>query len=785
LGTEFVWAGSAGSSDSSFNEHLLFEGIVTSVKKSIKVKVGSDYIQTYKVIALYIVHTLSFEYQQLLISTKKVRFGGEEILTTPYYNIKELLEGMVYYDKDGNTVTADNLPIYIRNCGTYLKHAEYTDKNKLEILLDLCSKSPNIFYCHNDGFYFEPQKPSLSTAYFNKEGNTQNYRNIKYDAEFAIEDEQALTVNSWDSESGRYLEKSWIGFYHKNLSPFNQTLYGLGVWILAATGYTHVNMDYASISAKSIGTLYALANDQFDTTVVGWQRNEDVWSQSVTAKDDIFINFKPQSVLAGNSISIGISRPSGIFNPFICYTEKSVSNPKWIYRSAFSPAFYTIINDQVRYLNPAYPARMMINPDDNASQSDAWILQGYNPVTDRSHLSAVGLTSAETKTSDTTLFSDPIWMFNRDYTFLTGMSNTTNLTSSIPEDERLIGWDESIKEYWIEIDAEGLQSETTSEYHIIRNIDFAGNGPKDWVTTHFRYNGSHINITNHSYKNGITQSNRITSIPVSGKNFTKFKAGCMYDNLGIVNTKGAIWDEISKTWSVEGLGWLAHDSAVTVNGNGMAIGIEALHKTKGIRSAHIWVADEYNKTIDMDLSSKVTITEPNIKGQYIVIGEKSDLQVRIPIGKYPDTPDTDGDIKIITKKVENNTTAIAMARQLYEKDNQKTIVFTYHEGYLDDTTTHSQIKPNKMISFDSEDYFVFSFDTTFMDKGCTSKIKAGYDPKNYFTMVYEKTEESTPEQAAISAPIEVIYETEDLGGEDILDGTPVSFPSNYFTRTDF
>jgi hypothetical protein len=766
LGTEFGWVGESGNSDSQFGGKLYFEGIITEVKKTIKVKIGSDYVQAYSVTAMHIVHSLSQEYEQRLVSVRRCLWGGDEKYGTPAWHIRDLLEDMTYYDKNGDTVSADDLPIYIRRCPTYINHKEYTDKNKLEILLDLCNQSTNIFYCHDDGFYFEPIKPSMGTAYFNQPNWMQGFHRIGYDSSFKMEYQVDFADNSWDVESNRYLyDRALVYLPFYNTSKSSQTMKGMGIWITDDNSSGDLDAHLYSISAKTISYIQQMGTDEYDSTITGFQRNAGVWNDVLSAQTQYFIGVRGTDIDgSGDYTSIGISRPASFFNPVAIKTDHSTNGERDIFRSNISPSAYFIINDQMRFLNPLYPSQFMIycsnTPTFSTTQTDGYIMQGYNPLNDRFCMSTIGLCDDEVKGDDTTFDYGSVLAYARDWTHISSLGSGSGVNSAIDEDIRLVGWDDEIKEFAVEVlyTNYGIMDATGVEVGVIFNLDWDNNGIKDaiWAKSTYTVFPGYSYIKLMKYEDDSESqlnSGNTTHDPVKFRYWfrndsSNCKAKVDYEH---PSNPGTWYDVIDWT-----------STNVTSTGNGIGLTFNGTTGYEGVIYAHIFVSDEFNKTLDMDLCSDVKITEPRPTGQYIVMGEDSDSVVRVPIGKYPDTPDTDGNIQIIKKKVETNQAAYTLAKQLYESETEKSLELKYHEDLLDDTLIHYYIKPNKMIEFDSTDYYVTSIDTTFMDMGCTSKIKAGYKSKSYFDYIEQKAEDKKIEQSRATSPIMTEYEMAEI-----------------------
>jgi hypothetical protein len=442
--------------------------------------------------------------------------------------------------------------------------------------------------------------------------------------------------------------------------------------------------------------------------------------------------------------------------------------------------------DQIRFVSPIFPARLRIYSDDG-EQIDHFFMEGYSPTLDENAgITGIGHVAAETKAGDSKLVSatKDKFLFNRNFTYLTGFNsdgdNTApNLTDNLDDDNDLIDWDEDIQSLYIEIGLSDDLDASDQRVGIVWNLDHSGNGYDDYSVAELYYS-SGTKIDFYNVTDGTADTPTTQNI-ASGYHYSfRFKVDYLHDEGVTVD----VWGQKSSDDTWINMTEDAWDSEVA-SANGLGMFVDNLHDDWGIKYWYSWVDTEYGSELDTEDISKLKITEEPSVAQYIVVGEKGEESVNLPIGKYPPVPDSVGDVKIVTKKLPTNTVCESYARQLYDSDQTYMVKFDYNVSYF--TSNHYYLKPNKQINFSSEigDLYITDIQTTFQDHGVTSKVTAGRLEKNIFTKIVEdQNKEEEAAQSKISAPIFTKHEIDTTVSDEAIDEPLINQGDHFFIKED-
>ena len=707
LGKDFAWAGTPGASASEFNTGFLFQGQVTRLTKSSPNPEGKYDLM---VEAVHSINTLYNQYVNYLITIIRVYQGGDEKLCTSAYNLKELIGDVTYYNESG---TVDDLPAYIKRDNEYINHKEYVDKNKLEVFLDICKNSQNVFYCHNEAFYFEPKKPVMMATYYQKPFWEQNYNAMTYDSTFKHNRGSVLISNTYDliNVAGPWEQRNAVLASIRNTSPYNSRCYGFSFW----------GGKFKNGADTNFGTFFPMTDGRTLDTGIGGEywapvsttdielvHNTSAYAGTLDANTQYMLRLTMAQVDT-YEIEYGTQFPSRIHYPFAIYVTDDTTS-KYIWRSTFTMPVHLFAADQIRWFEPSIPPRFIVYKD--GTQLDQWYAEGWNPEVSEYCLS--GLVH-ETGFWDIMPWSTYPHQFllPRDYNVISDMSGVTAENAGIDEDTVLRNWYNDMEEIEVEfefIDTIDNQFDTTDdqEFGLCFAFDWDNNGLSDYIMANVISDvSSGTDIEFDRVEDDVTTN-------VSTHNYTtshdayisKIKIGIKFDS-------GSTWMKVqgycTNDTAWEGSSWI--DMGVGA-GEGEGVGIRAV-KWIGTGIKYLTMREIYG--IESELSNDlVTSKKTKNKGlasQYVVIGEKNVIGgSRVPFGKYPNTPDGSGPILVKKLKVYSDDAAKSAAQYLYEADEGESVTIEVYD--LFDTYPNEFLRPNKQIKIDSDYYYIdkMSFD---------------------------------------------------------------------------
>ena len=749
LANSFSWSGTPGASSSAIGK-FLFQGQVVKIEKSTPSPEGEYDI---KIEAVHCAHTLAEQYVNYLITVIRAYRGGDEKLCTSAYHIKELLGDATYYDEAGSPTT---MPMYIRRDNEYLKHKEYIDKNKLEVLLDICKNSNNVFYCHNDAFYFEPKKPMLMASYYTKTSWEQNYNNINFDSTFDHLNQEPLLPNTWDISSSETCS-NYFYVPFRNTSPYTQNCVGVSFWgglfVDSPTENLQLyNMTNGRTIGSSVSTTYIWSPNS--TTDVEICRNTLAFNSGNGHNLSANIAYAVRFFMTDNAndqISYGTHYPSRVFYPFGLHKNDTTQ----LWRGNFTMPIHILMADQIRWFEPQIPPRFIMYND--GTQLDQFFVEGWNPDLDAYCLSGYLHLTSLWALIDWTSYPH-IFLFPRDYNYVSDMSGVTS-NAGIDDDISLRDWYDEIQEFEVEFDfintIDTFNSLDVQEFAICMAFNWDGNGLKDYIMINIKQRSGgggtdtefdYVRVSNDtptSVYNPYTATPHSTSATKCIVQ-VKFESGTTYMRIGIYCGTHSTWE------------WQSWTDMGVVSRTGEGIAIRAIKWAEDIGIKYLTIKENYgiNALLNNDLMTKKSKKTVDTSSQYIVIGEQNiSSGTRIPFGKYPETPDATGPIKIKKLKVYSDEAAQSAARYLYEAEALDTIdieIYDYLGNY-----PNEKLKLNKQIQVDSDYYYINKIDFDLTQSVQKLKIKAGSPEQGfyeYLTLIQDETEKKR-EQDKLNAPL--------------------------------
>ena len=784
LGTDFTWSGTPGASSSSFVS-LLFEGQVTKVTKK-----NCTYDGKYDldVEAVHIVNTLANKYAYWLISSLRVTQGGKEELCTSDYQVEELLDKAIYYNASG---TLTNISRYTVADGNFILHKEYADKNLLEILLDICDNSTNVYYCKGTTFIFKPKKPILTSMYFDYLTSQQNWRYLAYDSTFKLKDNEPLIANSYDISSGDTMSND-VFTHIRNYSPYSRKLYGNGLFLGKVVDSAIYSLTlYSMLNARQINTSVSYTNrtlSGLSTTDIEFENTTTLYGSSndgvdISANDVYMVGLK-QTVSSGTPvIEVGSIYPSRSFQPVNIEITLSGGGTDNIYRTGFEIPVYSWIADQIRFFHPSIPTRHIFWGD--GIQCDEWIQMGWNYDIEKYCLAGIGMNGLYdwSKTG-----WEKIYFNFKDFSYLSSFSDLPNLTSGVADDIRKIQWRTETDEWEVEIefvdDIQTCFGNTDTRVSILAAFHHSGNGFDDYVEIQLAQDAV-SNVKAYFYKvtNGSSSSMGANTLGYTNE-VTKVKY--------IFNKAGSEWKGKLKyyvpslsSWVTVGSGWYTFTGVSS--GHSMVMCIENWDNNMGIVNLTIRETLGTNYDLNDDKITKIVYNAKNIPAQVVVIGEKNpEGGVKVPYGKYPDEPaDTGTYIMVKRLKVYSDNAATVAARYLYENELVENVKVTLIEDNVFDFENYY---PNMHIVLKDTDYYINSLTFDYINRTIT--FSAGGEEKGFYDYlsVLAKEVEDKPEQELLNAPIMVKFAMDSsFSGADMIDNPPDSKDDTggrYFTQDD-
>jgi len=782
LGTDFTWSGTPGASSSSFVK-LLFEGQVTKVTKK-----NCTYDGKYDldVEAVHIVNTLANKYAYWLISSLRVTQGGKEELCTSDYHVDQLLDKVIYYDENGSSASINRNLV---TDGNFILHKEYVDKNLLEILLDLCSNSSNVYYCKGTTFVFKPKKPILTSMYFDYLTSQQNWRYLAYDSTFKLKSNEALIANSYDISSGETMGND-VYTHIRNYSPYSRKLYGNGLFLgKLVDDATYQTFVYSMIDARTINTYFPYT----DKTLTGLSTSDIKFEYPLNrygsseegidmSSNNVYMLGLKQTVSSGNPvIEIGTIYPSRTFQPVNIEKNLSGGGTDNIYRTGFEIPVYSWIADQIRFFHPSIPTRYIFWND--GTQCDEWIQMGWNYEIEKYCLSCMGMVGLYD-------WSTPGWerifLAFKDFCYLQDFSSDLpNLTPGISDDISKIQWRNETDEWEVElgfthsiIEDIGLPSASIS---IRAGFDHSGNGFKDCVEIKLSGDGtSDLSGIFNKYTNNTKTTLQTYTFSTS------------LDTIKLVfNKAGSEWKGAIYIYNSFYDDWRIVNDWVTFtgvsSGHSMTMVIEDWVNTTGINGVTIRERLGTNYDLDDDKITKVVYNAKNVPAQVVVIGEKNpEGGVKIPYGKYPEEPsDTGTYIMVKRLKVYSDNAATVAARYLYENELVENVKVTLIE---DNVFNFENYYPNMHIVLKDTDYYINNIIFDYITRTIT--FSAGGEEKGFYDYlsVLAKEAEDKKEQELLNAPIMVKFEMDSsFSGADMINNPPDSKDDTggrFFTQDD-
>ena len=767
LGLDFTWSGTPGASSSEILSGFLFQGQITKVEKKTPNPEG---LYDLKVEAVHSINTLHEQYVNYLISIIRVYQGGGEKLCTSAYHIKELLDDVVYYDETGS---ATDVPAFVRRDNEYIHHREYIDKNKLEVFLDICKNSQNVFYCHNEEFYFEPKKPVLSATYYQAPYWQQNYNSMSYDSTFKALTAASLTQNAWDITGSGWVFDNMLYGYFMNTSPYSQNLPGITFWSgLEKDTPTGALYLYSLTDLRTINSTLESSESwsPHSTTAIDICRNDNDWDRTVTSGTPYMVGFFVYQY-SNDEIEFGTHYPSRIFYPSSYRAHDGVSTTYNIFRTNFTIPIQAVISDQIRWFEPSIPPRFIVYED--GTQLDEWYNEGWNPELGEYCLSGYMQDTSIWGWCDWTTYPHHFLLL-RDYNVISDLTGVTNENAGIDEDENLRLWYQDTKEFEVEFELtcslkDAIYSGIPNYLSVCMAFDWDGHGLKDYIRGHIYDSAGGEWVALQRVSDGTPTTIGTMNYGLAVEDYIykmrfcfKFEDDSTWMRVRGYDTNQELW--LSSPW---------YDMGVPARtGEGVGLQIEKMYDY-GIK--YLTMREVYGREaeLDDDLIIKKERKDKGQASQYVVIGEKSPTGTRVPFAKYPETPDASGPVIVKRLNVYSDDAAKSAAQYLYEADNGENISIEIYD--LFGVEPNQSLKPNKQIKVDDDYYYIDKIQFDITQEVQKLKISGGSAEVGFYAYLakLEDEKDEKKEQDVANAPLYYRFiMDDDMGADEMQDNTP-------------